>query len=81
MPLPRCDAKEPLVSTFIEYFEERGHRRILGSTEHRFRRLLERGRHVLARPRFHGPLTEEDLHHLHDIHGLPRDLVTTLRQQ
>ncbi|MFG2750850.1 hypothetical protein [Streptomyces xanthophaeus] len=29
-------------------------------------RLLERGRQVLARPRFRGPLTEEDFHHLHD---------------
>ncbi|MFJ1567443.1 alanine--tRNA ligase-related protein [Streptomyces erythrochromogenes] len=142
-----------LLSTFVEYFEERGHRRILGSTllpppgdpvlfttsgmhpltpylegrphplgsrlvnvqrclrtvpqdlvrhtldhfrqdmppgdvlrhlieeEQRFRRLLERGRQVLARPRFRGLLTEEDLHYLHDTHGLPRDLVTTLRKE
>ncbi|MFF9978057.1 alanine--tRNA ligase-related protein [Streptomyces erythrochromogenes] len=49
--------------------------------EQRFRRLLERGRQVLARPRFRGLLTEEDLHYLHDTHGLPRDLVTTLRQE
>ncbi|WP_051782619.1 MULTISPECIES: alanine--tRNA ligase-related protein [unclassified Streptomyces] len=53
--------------------------RILCEEERRFRRLLERGRHVLARPRFRGPLTEEDFHHLHDTHGLPRELVTSLR--
>jgi len=48
--------------------------------ERRFRELLERGRRVLARPRFRGPLSEEDLDYLHDTHGLPRDLVTRLRQ-
>lgn len=41
-------------------------------------RLLERGRQVLARPRFRGPLTQEDLHYLHDTHGLPCELVTSL---
>ncbi|MFD8895297.1 alanine--tRNA ligase-related protein [Streptomyces sp. NPDC059566] len=55
--------------------------RILLEEEHRFRRLLERGRQVLARPRFRGPLTQEDLHYLHDTHGLPPELVTTLRQE
>ncbi|WP_030761617.1 alanine--tRNA ligase-related protein [Streptomyces sp. NRRL F-2664] len=55
--------------------------RLLREEEHRFRRLLDRGRQVLARPRFRGPLTTEDFHYLHDTHGLPRDLVTTLRQQ
>lgn len=55
-------------------------RRVLVEEERRFRRLLERGRQVLARPRFQGPLGEEDLHYLHDTHGLPRDLVLTLRQ-
>ncbi|MFF0274021.1 alanine--tRNA ligase-related protein [Streptomyces sp. NPDC094447] len=54
-------------------------RRMLLDEERRFRRLLERGRQVLARPRFRGPLDEEDLHYLHDTHGLPRELVTTLR--
>ncbi|MFI6088300.1 alanine--tRNA ligase-related protein [Streptomyces sp. NPDC051218] len=55
-------------------------RRVLVEEERRFRQLLERGRQVLARPRFQGPLGEEDLHYLHDTHGLPRDLVLTLRQ-
>ncbi|TRV78326.1 hypothetical protein FKN01_13570 [Streptomyces sp. 130] len=55
--------------------------RVLADEERRFGRLLERGRRVLARPRFRGPLTEEDLHYLHDTHGLPRDLVTALREE
>lgn len=53
--------------------------RVLLDEEQRFDRLLERGREVLSRPRFHGPLTEDDLHYLHDTHGLPRDLVLDLR--
>lgn len=54
-------------------------RRLLLDEERRFVRLLERGRRVLDRPRFHGPLDEEDFHYLHDTHGLPRDLVESLR--
>ncbi len=54
-------------------------RRLLVEEERRFRRLLERGRHVLSRPRFRGPLGEEDFRYLHDTHGLPRELVTSLR--
>ncbi|MFI7387744.1 alanine--tRNA ligase-related protein [Streptomyces sp. NPDC049813] len=56
-------------------------RRVLLDEEDRFRRLLDRGRQVLSRPRFRGPLDEEDLHYLHDTHGLPRDLVLGLRPQ
>ncbi|MYW65117.1 hypothetical protein GTY65_13755 [Streptomyces sp. SID8379] len=56
-------------------------RRLLVDEERRFRRLLEVGRTVLDRPRFRGPLTEEDLHYLHDTHGLPRDLVRNLRDE
>ncbi|MFF7990681.1 alanine--tRNA ligase-related protein [Kitasatospora xanthocidica] len=56
-------------------------RRVLLDEELRFGRLLERGRRVLSRPRFRGPLTEEDLHYLHDTHGLPRDLVLDLRPE
>ncbi|MEU6865654.1 alanine--tRNA ligase-related protein [Streptomyces sp. NPDC046876] len=52
--------------------------RMLLEEERRFRRLLERGRRVLARPRFRGSLGEEDFRYLHDTHGLPRDLVTGL---
>lgn len=55
--------------------------RVLLDEERRFERLLERGRQVLARPRFRGPLDEEDLHYLHDTHGLPRDLVRSLRPE
>ncbi|MFD6150153.1 alanine--tRNA ligase-related protein [Streptomyces sp. NPDC060243] len=57
-------------------------RRVLGTLaeeETRFRSLLDRGRRVLAGPRFRGPLDEADLHYLHDTHGLPRDLVESLR--
>lgn len=54
--------------------------RTLREEEQRFRRLLERGRSVLARPRFRGVLTEEDLRYLQDTHGLPRDLVRSLRR-
>ncbi|MEW1610495.1 MULTISPECIES: alanine--tRNA ligase-related protein [unclassified Streptomyces] len=55
--------------------------RVLREEEQRFDRLLERGRQVLARPRFRGPLAEEDFHYLHDTHGLPRELITSLRRQ
>ncbi|MEV6315970.1 alanine--tRNA ligase-related protein [Streptomyces sp. NPDC051776] len=55
-------------------------RRVLVEEERRFRRLLKHGRQVLARPRFRGPLGEEDFHYLHDTLGLPRDLVLSLRQ-
>ncbi|MFC7843107.1 alanine--tRNA ligase-related protein [Streptomyces sp. NPDC057382] len=56
-------------------------RRLLLGEVRRFGRLLERGRQVLARPRFRRTLTDEDFHYLHDTHGLPRDLVTSLRQE
>ncbi|MZD06719.1 hypothetical protein GTW43_16680 [Streptomyces sp. SID5785] len=56
-------------------------RQILAEEEQRFRRLLERGRQVLARPRFLGSLDDEDFRYLHDTHGLPRDLVVSLRSQ
>ncbi|MEU9046155.1 MULTISPECIES: alanine--tRNA ligase-related protein [unclassified Kitasatospora] len=56
-------------------------RRVLLDEELRFDRLLERGRRVLSRPRFRGSLTEDDLHYLHDTHGLPRDLVLDLRSR
>ncbi|MGW2545647.1 alanine--tRNA ligase-related protein [Kitasatospora sp. NPDC001574] len=56
-------------------------RGVLLDEERRFGRLLERGRRILARPRFHGPLGEDDLHYLHDTHGLPRELVLSLRPE
>ncbi|MGF1428399.1 alanine--tRNA ligase-related protein [Kitasatospora sp. LaBMicrA B282] len=54
-------------------------RQVLLEEERGFVRLLERGRQVLSRPRFRGPLGEEDFRYLHDTHGLPRDLVRGLR--
>ncbi|PTM93878.1 MULTISPECIES: alanine--tRNA ligase-related protein [Streptomyces] len=54
-------------------------RDLLLDEERRFTKLLERGRRVLSRPRFSGPLSEEDHRYLHDTHGLPRDLVSGLR--
>lgn len=54
-------------------------RGVLLDEERRFGRLLERGRRVLGRPEFEGPLSDDDYRYLHDTHGLPRDLVTTLR--
>ncbi|MGW4647942.1 alanine--tRNA ligase-related protein [Kitasatospora sp. NPDC004289] len=54
-------------------------RGVLREEEVRFDRLLERGRRVLSRPRYRGPLGEQDYHELHDTHGLPRELVLGLR--
>ncbi|MGW6487311.1 alanine--tRNA ligase-related protein [Streptomyces sp. NPDC055056] len=56
-------------------------RQVLLDEERRFGRLMERGRQLLARPRFQGPLRDEDFHYLHDTHGLPRDLVLNLREE
>jgi alanyl-tRNA synthetase len=54
-------------------------RDVLLEEERRFDRLLERGRRLLSGPRYRGPLSEEDYDYLHDTHGLPRDLVLSLR--
>jgi alanyl-tRNA synthetase len=54
---------------------------VLLDEQQRFRRLLERGRQVLRGSRFSGPLRDEDFGYLHDTHGLPRDLVTTLLRE
>ncbi len=53
-------------------------REVLDGEEDRFRRLLERGRPIVARYLARGPLTEPVLHELHDTHGLPPDLVRFL---
>ena len=53
-------------------------RAVLGDEEDRFRRLLERGRPLVARYLARGPLTEQVLHELHDTHGLPPELVRFL---
>jgi alanyl-tRNA synthetase len=79
------DLPGELVSHTLGHFRQEGGtepvRRLLLEEERRFRRLLELGRKVLARPRFRGPLGEEDFHYLHDTHGLPRELVTSLREE
>ncbi|WP_405769083.1 alanine--tRNA ligase-related protein [Actinacidiphila glaucinigra] len=79
------DLPQELVRHTLDHFRQSVDpdepRRVLLEEERRFRRLLERGRQVLARPRFRGPLDEEDFHYLHDTHGLPRDLVLSLRPQ
>lgn len=79
------DLPEELVQHTLDHFRQDMRPgdvlRMLLEEERRFRRLLERGRQVLARPRFQGLLTEEDFHYLHDTHGLPRELVTSLRQE
>jgi alanyl-tRNA synthetase len=79
------DLPDELITHTLDHFrqEEDPHvvRRVLLEEERRFGRLLERGRQVLARPRFRGPLSEDDFRHLHDTYGLPRDLVLGLRPE
>ncbi|MFB7326207.1 MULTISPECIES: alanine--tRNA ligase-related protein [unclassified Streptomyces] len=79
------DLPDELVEHTLHHFRQNmdSHavREVLLEEERRFGRLLERGRQVLARPRFRGPLREEDFHYLHDAHGLPRDIVLNLRSQ
>ncbi|MDX2408670.1 alanine--tRNA ligase-related protein [Streptomyces microflavus] len=78
------DLPEELVQHTLDHFRQDTRPgdvlRMLREEEDRFSRLLERGRQVLARSRFQGPLTEDDFDHLHDTHGLPRDLITSLRR-
>jgi alanyl-tRNA synthetase len=54
-------------------------RRILIDEEIRFSNLLDRGRKVLSHERFHKSLDETDYQYLHETHGLPRELVDSLR--
>jgi alanyl-tRNA synthetase len=54
-------------------------RRILIDEEIRFSNLLDRGRKVLSHERFHKSLDETDYEYLHETHGLPRELVDSLR--
>ncbi|MFG3280813.1 alanine--tRNA ligase-related protein [Streptomyces sp. NPDC048111] len=74
--------EEPYAHTLDRFGQSgrpQGVREVLLDEERRFGRLVERGRRVLSRPRFAGPLGEDDFHYLHDTHGLPRDLVLALR--
>jgi hypothetical protein len=43
-----------------------------------YRQLLERGSVLVDRRLSRGPLTDDDFRYLHDTHGLPRELVSTL---
>jgi alanyl-tRNA synthetase len=54
-------------------------RRILIDEEIRFSNLLDRGRKVLSHERFHKSLDDTDYEYLHETHGLPRELVDSLR--
>ncbi|MFF0271157.1 alanine--tRNA ligase-related protein [Kribbella sp. NPDC004536] len=54
-------------------------RRILIDEEIRFGDLLDRGRKVLSHERFHKSLDDTDYEYLHETHGLPRELVDSLR--
>ncbi|MER5879825.1 alanine--tRNA ligase-related protein [Streptomyces sp. NPDC001910] len=75
---------EPLLHTLDHFRQDVDPgevRQVLLDEERRFGRLMERGRQLLARPRFEGPLRDEDFHYLHDTHGLPRDLVLNLREE
>ena len=51
---------------------------VLTSEERKFSELLTRGRLLLRRLYPAGVLSEDDYAYLHDTHGLPRELVTTL---
>lgn len=77
------DLPGELLGHTLDHFRQPGGtgrvREVLRDEERRFGRLLERGRRVLDRPEFKGPLSDDDYRYLHDTHGLPRDLVTTLR--
>jgi alanyl-tRNA synthetase len=78
------DLPDELVRHTLDHFRQDEQpdsvRRVLLDEERRFVRLLDRGRQILSRPRFQGPLTEQDLGYLHDTHGLPRELVLDLRR-
>jgi alanyl-tRNA synthetase len=71
-----------LLEHTLEHFEQRsdvGHvREILLNEENRFETLLRRGRTLVSRQRFRGPLSDQDYRYLHDTHGLPRELVVGL---
>ncbi|WP_141203171.1 alanine--tRNA ligase-related protein [Streptomyces griseorubiginosus] len=79
------DLPVELLRHTLDHFRQTGGtdhvREVLLDEERGFDRLLERGRRLLSGPRYRGPLSEEDYDHLHDTHGLPRDLVSGLRQQ
>jgi alanyl-tRNA synthetase len=76
------DLPEELLHHTIDHFQQGEAvslvRQLLLDEEIRFRKLLERGRHVISHERFRGPLSQDDFDYLHETHGLPRELVQTL---
>ncbi|UGT44664.1 alanine--tRNA ligase-related protein [Nocardia yamanashiensis] len=76
------DLPPELIEHTLEHFRQprdpQEIRTVLLDEERRFEQLLRRGRQVLTRPRFRGPLSDNDYRYLHDTHGLPRDLVVYL---
>ncbi|OAH13045.1 alanine--tRNA ligase-related protein [Streptomyces jeddahensis] len=76
------DLPVELLQHTLDHFRQTGGadpvRDVLLDEERRFNTLLERGRRVLSRPEFEGPLSEGDYGYLHDTHGLPRELVVHL---
>ncbi len=79
-PLSLGDLPLGVLTETADRFGQRGEpgqvRSVLLAEEHRFRRLLTRGRSLLTRLYPSGSLTEADYRYLHDTHGLPRELVT-----
>jgi alanyl-tRNA synthetase len=51
---------------------------VMAAEERRFAELLTRGRWLVRRLYPAGDLREDDYAYLHDTHGLPRELVTSL---
>ncbi|WP_033279023.1 alanine--tRNA ligase-related protein [Streptomyces sp. NRRL F-525] len=74
----RDDDSRTLSDLPVELVGTGTEREVLLDEERRFGQLLERGRRVLSRSEFRGPLSEEDYHYLHDTHGLPREWVAGL---
>jgi alanyl-tRNA synthetase len=76
------DLPDGPVEDTLRHFDQTVHcghvRDVLSEEQERFRRLLELGRRVVSRRLSRGPLREEDFRDLHETHGLPRDLVTTI---
>ncbi|WP_431900863.1 alanine--tRNA ligase-related protein [Nonomuraea sp. bgisy101] len=76
------DLPGELVDHTLEHFRQScgvDHvREVLLDEERRFSKLLTRGRQVLSRLGFVGPLSEENYDYLHHTHGLPRELVIGL---
>jgi alanyl-tRNA synthetase len=73
------DLPDDLVRHTLDHFgQTTDPRGVLLDEERRFRDLVRRGRDVVSRRRSRGPLGEEDFRHLHETHGLPKDLVLGL---